>query len=234
MLSIIIPTKNEEKYLPKLLDSIKKQNIQNIEIIIADANSTDKTRQIAKNYGCEIVKGGMPGPARNNGAKNSCRDYLVFIDADVILPKNFLKKSLDEIKARDLDVAGTIQEPIPTDKKFKDLSYCLIYGITNKWMKITQQTEYPCMQICMFVKKSIHEKIGGFNETIIYAEDSEYAKRAVENGAKFAILNPYKILVSPRRFENEGLKYLLKCLMFQIIRALGYEFTEKSKLKYFK
>ncbi len=234
MLSIIIPTKNEEKYLPKLLDSIKKQNIQNIEIIIADANSTDKTREIARNHGCKIVEGGIPSLGRNNGAKQSIKEYIVFIDADVILPKNFLRKSLNKIKERNLDVAGTIQKPIPTDNKFKDLSYSLLYGFTNNWMKITQRTENPCMQICMFVKRSVHEEIGGFNETLIYAEDSEYVKKAVKNGAKFAILNPNKVLVSPRRLENEGLKYILKCIIFQITIAFGHEFTEKSKIKYFK
>ena len=69
MLSIIIPTLNEEKYLPKLLDSIVKQSYKDYEIIIADNNSKDKTRSIARSYGCRLTKGGMPAVARNNGAK---------------------------------------------------------------------------------------------------------------------------------------------------------------------
>ena len=51
MLSIIIPTYNEEEYLPKLLNCIKNQTHKDYEIIVADANSKDKTRQIAKKYG---------------------------------------------------------------------------------------------------------------------------------------------------------------------------------------
>ena len=50
ILSIIIPTYNEEEYLPILLESIKKQNFKDYEIIIADANSIDKTREIWMHY----------------------------------------------------------------------------------------------------------------------------------------------------------------------------------------
>ena len=51
MLSIIIPAYNEERYLPKLLNCIKKQTYRDYEVIVADANSKDKTRQIAKKFG---------------------------------------------------------------------------------------------------------------------------------------------------------------------------------------
>ena len=82
MISIVIPAYNEERYLPILLDCIKKQTYKNHEIIVADANSTDSTRQIAKKYGCKVVKGGMPGIGRNNGAKAAKGEMLLFLDAD--------------------------------------------------------------------------------------------------------------------------------------------------------
>ena len=92
MLSIIIPTKNEEKYLPNLLRSIKKQTFKDYEIIVADNNSKDKTKKIAKRYGCKIVKGGLPGKARNQGAKFAEGDILLFLDSDPELKtKIFLK-----------------------------------------------------------------------------------------------------------------------------------------------
>ena len=56
IISIIIPTYNEEEYLPVLLDSIKKQSYTDYEIIVADANSTDRTREIAEEYGCVGVQ----------------------------------------------------------------------------------------------------------------------------------------------------------------------------------
>ena len=69
ILSIIIPTYNEEEYLPVLLESIKEQSFDDYEVIVADANSTDKTREIAKEYGCIVVDGGLPAVGRNNGAR---------------------------------------------------------------------------------------------------------------------------------------------------------------------
>ena len=60
MLSIVIPALNEEKYLPLLLESIKRQSFFDYEIILADAGSKDKTIEIAKKYNCVIVGGGLP------------------------------------------------------------------------------------------------------------------------------------------------------------------------------
>jgi glycosyltransferase involved in cell wall biosynthesis len=232
MLSIIIPTKNEENYLPLLLNSAKSQDFSDLEIIVADAFSIDRTREIAKNYGCKIVDGGVLPKGRNNGAKNSKGDLLLFCDADIILPDGFLKKALKEIDEKKLDVAGTLQRPISVNKKFKDLKYKIIYGVANQWMKIMQYTPKPFMQSCIFAKKEIHEKINGFDETLIFGEDSEYAKRAKKFG-KFGILNSDKVFISPRRFEEEGAKLIFKNLYFIIGKIFGYEFRENSRIKYY-
>ena len=85
ILSIIIPTYNEEEYLPVLLESIKKQSFKDYEIIVADANSTDRTREIAESYGCIVVDGGLPAAGRNNGAKVATGEYLLFLDSDLEL-----------------------------------------------------------------------------------------------------------------------------------------------------
>ena len=105
MLSIVIPTFNEEKYLPKLLESLKKQTFQQYEIIVADNNSKDNTRQLAKKYGCNVIGGGLPGIARNKGANTANYD-LLFLDADIILDDSFLHNLLDKIYLKKLDIAS--------------------------------------------------------------------------------------------------------------------------------
>ncbi|OYT33718.1 MAG: glycosyl transferase family 2, partial [Candidatus Aenigmarchaeota archaeon ex4484_52] len=80
LLSIIIPTLNEEKYIPLLLNSIKKQTYKNYEIIVCDSHSKDKCYSIDK-------KG--PGHGRNIGAKYAKGRYLLFFDSDTIIPDKF-------------------------------------------------------------------------------------------------------------------------------------------------
>lgn len=108
ILSIIIPTKNEEKHLPHLLRSIKKQTLPraDYEVIVADNKSTDKTREMALEYGSRITGGGLPAKGRNRGARAAKGEILLFLDADVRLAdRNFLKKAIAEFKRRRLDVA---------------------------------------------------------------------------------------------------------------------------------
>ncbi len=207
MLSIIIPTLNEEKYLPSLLEEIKEQNFDGYEIIVADGGSEDKTVQIARNHGCKIVKGGLPAKGRNEGAKEARGDIFLFMDADnIFLPESFLKNLLEEFKKRKLDLASF--SIYPQGNGFDKAAY----GLYNFWVNLTQKfSAYATNSV--LVKKEIHQKIGGFDEEIKMAEDHAYVKRARKFG-KFGFIKTESVLTSTRRFEQEGrfktyLKYLL-------------------------
>lgn len=208
MLSIIVPTLNEEKYLPKLLKSIKKQNYKNYEIIVADANSIDNTRKIAKKYKCKVIEGGTPPVGRNKGAKKARGNYLLFLDADVILPKYFLKNMLKEFEERNLDIASCYIYPI-SNKKID----FILHEICNLYLKLTQYFYPHAPGFCILIKKEIHKKIKGFDEEIKLAEDHDYVKRASRIGI-FRLINSEKILVSVRRLDRDGrinifIKYLV-------------------------
>ena len=104
--SVIIPTYNEEKYIISCLDSIMKQEEKPDEVIIVDNNCTDKTIEIVKKYKeIVIIKEKIQGmiPARNTGFNHAFGDILIKCDADVLLPKNFVKKvKLDFKKYQDI------------------------------------------------------------------------------------------------------------------------------------
>ena len=123
ILSIIIPTYNEEEYLPVLLESIKKQSFTDYEIIIADANSTDKTREIAKEYGCIVIDGGLPAVGRNNGARIAQGEYLLFLDSDLELTDDYLRNVYTSLEW------NTLELPLPRcclcPRKWKT-KYCII------------------------------------------------------------------------------------------------------------
>jgi glycosyltransferase involved in cell wall biosynthesis len=67
--SVVIPTWNEELWLPRLLDQLQCQSTV-AEVIVADNASVDNTVRIANDYGCLVVDGGRPGVGRNRGAKS--------------------------------------------------------------------------------------------------------------------------------------------------------------------
>ncbi len=205
MLSIIIPALNEEKYLSLLLKQIKKQNFDNFEIIIADANSTDKTVEIAQSFGCKIVKGGLPAKGKNEGAKIAQGEIFLFMDADnIFLPENFLNNLLAEFKKRNLGVAS-----FPIYLRGKKIDK-ILYGIYNNFVNLTQ---IPYATNSILVKKEIFEKVDGFDEEIKIGEDHCFVKQAAKFG-KFGFIKTELVLTSSRRLEKDGrlrtyLKYIL-------------------------
>ncbi len=226
MLSIIIPTLNEEDYLPLLLNSIKKQNFkEDLEIIVADADSRDETIKIARSFGCKVVSGGLPARGRNEGAKIAKGEWLLFLDADVILPKNFLEKLLTEAKKRKLDVASLMLEPQTEKKMIKFLIECF-YNIPIK--KIEKILPFGAMGI--LVKKAVHQTIGGFNERIKIAEDHDYVKRAAKVG-NFGVLRDVRISISLRRFYQDG---WLRTGIVYLLAGIYYNFGGTIKSDIFK
>lgn len=202
-LSIIIPTKNEEKFLPKLLESIKKQTFTDYEIIVSDNGSKDKTKEIATNFGCKIVKGGLPGRARNRGAKVARGALLLFLDSDTELETaDFLEKAAAEFEKRKLDIGVPLMrlKGSELDKLYFDF-----------WNKLTKLFQFSLTPFgggwCIFIKKDLHKKINGFDERITLGEDSDYVQRAVQYKlfkVKFRVIKSVKIDVSTRRLEKEG------------------------------
>lgn len=209
MLSIIIPTLNEDEYLPLLLRSVVAQTFRDHEVIIADNGSTDRTLEIAREFGARVTEGGLPSVGRNRGAAAAKGDILLFLDADVVLPDPwFLQMTVAEFEKRKLDVATCAVHPL-SDRKIDKV----FHSAYNYFMFITQATVPHAPGFCIFARKSVHDALGGFDEEIKLAEDHEYVQRAGKIG-KFGVLKSYKIPVSVRRFDRDGrlniaLKYIL-------------------------
>lgn len=226
MLSIIIPTFNEEKHLPKLLECIKNQTYSDYEVIVADAKSKDKTRATAKKFGCRIVEGGMPAVGRNNGAKAAKGNILVFFDADALLDYDFLKNSIEEIERRHLDVASV--RITPQTGKILDK---ILLGFFNAWSVMTQYFYPHAVGACIFCKKWLHSKIQGFDKRIVLAEDMDYVRRCSKYG-KFRILKSVRLQFSMRRYEHYGrFNVAIKILLGEVHRIFAGE-LKKDLFKY--
>ena len=210
MISIIIPSLNEEKYLPLLLESVKKQKFFDYEIILADAGSKDMTLEIAKKYNCRITPGGLPGKGRNEGAKIAKGELLFFLDADGVLPDNFFKKALSEFNERELDIASFCLVPLPRSR----VSLFLMNIFYNQPI-VLLESALPHAAMGIIIKKELFKEAGGFDEDIKLAEDHYLARRAVKLfKAKFGIIKSTELFVSDRRFKADGwistgIKFLL-------------------------
>ncbi len=218
MISIVIPTYNEEKYLPALLRDIKTQTLQPDQIIVADAHSRDHTRAIAQKYGCKVVDGGLPGAGRNRGAAAVGSGIIIFFDADGRLPSSrFLEDNLAEFRKRRLDVATC--DITPYEGTILDFFMLHTYNI---YARILENVKAHAPGICIIVKKRIHDAINGFDETVKLAEDMEYVQRATRVGT-FGILRSHPIATSTRRFQKDGhFKTIIKYLLAELyMRTLG-------------
>jgi glycosyltransferase involved in cell wall biosynthesis len=232
MLSIVIPTLNEENYLPRLLNCLKKQKFKDYEIIVADADSKDKTIEIAKSFGAKVVKGGEIPYARNQAIKFAQGELILSLDADLILPDDFLENALKEFEKRNLDVATFCLIPI-SKKMIPKIFFNIFYNyplrfFEKRWVHGTQG---------ILIKKSIHEKINGWDEKIVLVEDHDYVKRASKIG-EFGVIKTTKIFNSLRRFRTEGglfilFKYIVAEFCFQFKLPLRKNFFN-YKFNYFK
>ncbi len=215
-LSIIIPTLNEERYLPGLLTTIQGQDFKDFEIIVADTNSTDRTPAIAAEFGAMVVPGGHPAVARNNGARVAQGDILLFLDADVLLPHpQWLSRMMEEFMRRGLGIAASLPEPLSMQKR--DL---FMHGAYNLWTRLSQWWLPHAAGFCVMARRDVHQKINGFNESICFAEDHDYARRA-KKVSSFGIMSE-KVLVSVRRMERDGrMAIAVKYLACEVYLTFG-------------
>ncbi len=218
-LSIIIPTYNEEEYLPKLLYSIKKQEFKDYEIIIADAGSTDSTNEIAKLSCTKVINGGLPAVGRNNGAKIAEGEYLLFLDSDVVLSAGYLESAIEEFEEKELGIAITQIIPLSDSNVDK-----VLHKFANFFMKRAESIK-PHGAGCygILTTKILHEKAKGFDEELDFGEDSDYIER-IAKISTFKVLRNPRLLVSTRRLEKEG----LKDLAFKYTKSTIYDFRGKK------
>jgi glycosyltransferase involved in cell wall biosynthesis len=231
MISIIIPTFNEEKYLPRLLSSIRAQTYRKYEIIVVDGNSKDATQNIARKYGCRLYtepknKKGHPGKARNIGAKHARGDMLMFLDSDVVIPPTFLAELIEKAERRKIGVASGYLYPDNNNILDKIMTF-----FVDVYCYVLQGISPHGGGMYIFARKAVHRKIGGFNRELFLGEDHDYLIRA-SKVAKFAFLFSPKIKISMRRLEKEGrLGLIFKYAYVELYRLFKGD-VKKKIVKY--
>jgi len=238
LVSIVVIAFNESNYIGKTLKSLAAQSYRNFEVIVVDDHSTDDTVDIARSFESamklKVVQKEIRGcsRSRNFGAANAKGDLILFLDADIILPENFLEKALEEFSRQKLSSAFFDFTPI-TDNRI-DYLFTAVYRL---WLKITQYFNPRAIGSCILIRKDLHDRLL-YDESVVMAEDFDYIRRAVAYG-KFRMLSSPRYQVSWRRFDAENRFILIaKYLIFEFYRQqigeirkpiLSYDFGHYDK-----
>lgn len=219
-LSIIIPAKNEEKTVSILFDSILNQDyplISETPVYFADADSTDRTREIVLSYSgrlfVSIVKGGLPAIGRNAGAKEAKSDYVLFIDADMDLAdRGIIRKTVETMRNKGLHCATT-------NIRCKNGGFWdkFFYELNNLFQRYSRFIGTPyATGMYMAFNREVFNKLGGFNEKVEYAEDYYLSKNIKWN--RFGIIPGYA-LTPNRRFVKMGHWKMIKLFLKSLLRS---------------
>jgi len=194
LLSVIIPTLNEEKNIAACLEATR--NARNIERIVVDGGSADKTAEIARSWGATVITS-EKGRARqmNAGARAAAGQFLLFLHADTILPEGF-DEEVRYLLRRPRVSAGAFSFWLTRRSAF---SLGLIRLITN-WRSRYLQMPYGDQAI--FIRSRLFHKIGGFPDLPIM-EDYEIIRRLRKKGK--IVTSPLPALTSSRRWQTLGI-----------------------------
>ena len=166
LVSVVITTKNEEKNIETCLQSIRSQTFKNIELIVVDNFSEDQTAELAEKYNAKVYfKGNERSAQRNYGAKVARGEYLIYLDADMILSPAVIEDCIAKCDCNNVD-ALYVPERIVGD---------------GFWIKVRdfERSFYTgtVIDAVRFVRRDLFLQIGGFDETLVGPEDWDFDRK---------------------------------------------------------
>lgn len=215
--SIIVPAYNEEAMLGTTLKKLQ-QAMETVsprgEIIVTDNNSTDRTAEIARNAGTVVVFEPINqiSRARNAGAKQAKGRYLIFVDADTIVPAGLLQKALSNLESDQCCGGGaaiTADANIPI----------VVKGVLAYW-NLLSQTFGLAAGCFVYARRDDFEACKGFSESV-YATEEIWLSLALKrkgrkNKRRFRVISIPKVITSGRKLVWYSYSYqsLLLLLIF--------------------
>jgi len=196
--SIIIPTKNEEKYISRLLDTLIKQNYpkEKFEVLIFDGLSEDKTISIVNNYKNKLNiriftnKKIKQVFAWNDGIKNAKGEFIIILGAHSIVKKDFITKNVEtflkikKIEPRLAGVGGSHDNLY--ENKFAKISALMMSSpfLGGSSFRYSEKPGFKETIVFGFYDKKILKEVNGFDEDFIIGEDYELNLRLNKKGYK--------------------------------------------------
>ena len=203
-LTLVIPTKNEEAMLPRLLGSLCCQDLAGLcrtRVLVADGGSTDRTVEVALSFRdrlqIEVIRGGLPAVGRNAGARLARTEYVLFLDADVeLVDPTLLRRALGTMRRLGLHLATT--DIGCREGEFFDH---MLYRGNNVMQHLGRYLKPFATGMFMLFHREAFWRLGGFNERALFAEDYLLSKGVARR--RFRIVRG-KVLTTNRRFRKLG------------------------------
>jgi glycosyltransferase involved in cell wall biosynthesis len=206
MLSVIIPAFNEERFLPQTLDHLRQaaehaELVPNrdVEIIVVDNASTDRTAELAAAAGAKVVS--VPehniGRVRNAGAGAASGNLLVFLDADTLVPRSGLSRIVQVMEEPSClgGAADTDHQPARPLIRL----YLRMWRLVGLSLGMAQ----GAVQFC---RRDAFSAVGGYDESIYMGEDVDFywrlSKLAKGRGQHVRYLKDVRVVPSCRRFDQ--------------------------------
>lgn len=206
--SVIIPTLNEEKFLPNLLSSLVQQSEKPFEVIVVDGKSKDKTVAVAESFkrklplrviACE--RASIP-LQRNTGARHARGAWLIFIDADSVLLPYFFDRVERFITREKPSFFTTWFRP---DSETGGDALVILFG--NALVEGSILTHRPAAPGPLtVVQRNVFYSVDGYDVSRAWAEDYDFTRRVSEQGVPLAILRETLYVYSLRRFRKNKMK----------------------------
>jgi glycosyltransferase involved in cell wall biosynthesis len=204
--SLVIPAYNEEKYLPRLLDSVDQARARyqggtdRIEVIVADNDSTDATAGLAHSRACKVAqeKKRIIAAVRNAGARLAQGELLAFIDADShIHPETF--NAVEQALTDDQIIGGATG--IKMERMSLGIAVNFIYMMPMIWITGMDSG-------VVFCRRTDFEAVKGYNEQRLFAEDVDFLLKlkqlAKKRKQRLIRLTEVKAVTSARKFDQFG------------------------------
>ena len=203
-LTIVIPAKNEAKLIPRLLNSLTKQDyakMRNTKVLVADAGSTDGTQDIVLSFrdrlDVEVIRGGLPSVGRNAGASRAETPYVLFMDADIEpAHPSLIRRAVEKTVSKQLHCVTT--NILCRGGSFTDK---LLYASNDMFQFLSQLHRPFSTGMFMLFDRARFNELGGFHERVHFAED--YLLSSQVGRSKFAIVRG-GVYTTNRRFEKMG------------------------------
>lgn len=182
LVSLIVTTKNEEKNIANCLQSIKDQSYKNIEVLVIDNNSIDRTKKIVDEFRRSLsfyTHGPERSAQRNFGVNKAKGEYILYLDADMILSKDVVKECIEKIQDKPDLIALYISEIVMGDS-----FWCKVRRFERSFY---DATVIDCVR---FVSKKAFLDVDGFDKNMSGPEDWDFDKKIRQIGKTCLINTP--------------------------------------------